>query len=206
MINIFSDAACRNFGGIKEVNSYFVGSGLTYNLSSKDSCYLILESINKIDYTNSDNYLFFGEYDIRISLGMGNLPHTNRNMKFGNIKGRINKIISNYEYLINSLPSDFKIISPITSFPLMITPIEYFTNKLMTKYGSRFIDIFSPTIDSGFSRTIRSVKNEYKSEYYSNNPYICNTENISKLLCDKLNIEFESEVKGNMQFGTIYIQ
>lgn len=206
MINIFSDAACRNFGNIKEINSYFVGAGITHNLSSKNSCDLILDNINKIDYINSDNYLFFGEYDIRLSLGMGNLPHINSTIKHYNIKGRVNQIISNYEYLINSLPSDFKIISPITSFPLMITPIENFTNKLMIKFGNRFIDIFSPIINVGLNRTIRSVKPEYKSEHYSHNPYICNTENISKLLCDKLNINFEYKVKGNMQFGTIYIQ
>lgn len=207
MINIFSDASCRNFGNIKGINSYFVGTGLTHNLSSKDGCDLILDSINKIDYVNSDNYLFFGEYDVRLSMGFGNLPHQSKRLRFRTNKKLLNQIVNNYVYLINSLPIEFKIITPISSFIPEIDSLNYFSTKIITMYPNKIIDLFSNIFYYGNRSNSIEVVPEYKSKNYNQNPYICNTDSIGKLLCDTLGFDYEFEEKGNMHLlGSFYIQ
>lgn len=206
MINIFSDASCRNFGNIKGIDSYFVGNSLNYNLSSKDSCDLILESINKVDCSMGDNYLHFGEYDIRLSLGFGSLPHLNRNLRHVIDKRKLNFILENYYYLIENLPNNFKIISPLTSFQLMVMPIQYFSEKLILKYGDRFIDLFSEIVQYKLRKTTMDVRSNFKYKQYAHNPYLCDNESISTILCNRLEMAYVYEQKGNMSFGTIFIE
>lgn len=207
MINIFSDAACRHFGNLKDVTSYFVGSGLTHNLSSKSNCDLIIEKINKVNFQNGENYLFFGEYDIRLSMGCGELPHLSTKLKSINVnKRRINQILNNYIYLISQLPNEFKIITPISSYPAELLSLEYFSTKLLMNFTTRVMDLNSLITLSGVNHILPKIFDNYKSEVYSHNPYICNTESISKLFCNKIGIDYNIESKGNMQFGTFYIQ
>jgi hypothetical protein len=207
MINIFSDASCRNFGNIAGINSYFVGTGLTHNLSSKDGCDLILDSINKVDYESDDNYLFFGEFDVRKSLGFGNLPHLRTGIRNTINKRKLNGILKNYLYLVELLPSNFKIITPISSFSLQLPSLEYFSTKLVMMFPEKIIDLSSVIINHKKRNIFLEINSIYKSEFYSDNPYICNSKNISLLFCDLIGISYLYEDKGNMHgYGTYYIE
>ena len=83
--------------------------------------------------------------------------------------------------------------------------MEYFNYKVLLNNSEKFIDMFDKMVNKGLKPT-HQIKKEYKCEFYTANPYICNPIETSKLFCDMINIEYEYEEKGNMQnYGTFYI-
>ena len=207
MVNIFSDASCKNFGNISGVDSYFVGNSLDYNLSSKSNCDLILEKINKINHQSVEqNYLHFGEYDMRLLLGFGKFPHLNKRLSVTKLrKSKTDIFVENYIYLLNNLPNNFKIISAITSFSPSINFISYYNSNLLSKLPTNHIDIFSQMIE--YRPVLSTIKAEFKSIQYDKNPYVCNPISTSKLFCDLIGIGYLYEEKGNMYgYGTYYIE
>jgi len=202
MVMIFSNAACINFGNTEGIDSCFIGNDIEYNLSSKESCNLILDKLNKnpSDKYYDSRYIHFGESTIRLLLGFNRFPHKNKRItNISTPKSQINQIVDNYDYLIKNLPNDTKIISAVTSFPLSIPLIRYFNFKVLQKNSEKFIDIFEEMVDGN------AIKNEFKSLNYSINPYICNQKTTSNLLCKKIKMNYNYLEKGDMQNnGTFY--